>query len=213
MRPPRLYGVPFQRPGVMSLIVAALLVIASPGDLRTIASGFLSAVRAWRAIWANCFQFIAAGSFLSVRERVGQLRAADDGALRALPIVLFLHDFYGLSSAAAAHCGPRRHDSAPAAPRANDVAHPVEHGLILVSGSRAKPGGSVSTGLAQGVERTAGRHAVSGRARQQGHDQIQQRDAGVHALVTCTDSEELRLDQVATALANRWPQTMPTAPA
>jgi hypothetical protein len=48
-------------------------------------------------------------------------------------------------------------------------------------------------GYAQGVERTAARGTqCRERARQHGHDQDQQRDAGVHARITCTDSEELR---------------------
>jgi hypothetical protein len=85
-------GVPFRTSGVMSLIVAALLVIAAAGDVRIIRFGMLrGSPRLVRHLWRMCFAlFIAAGSFFSVRERVATILPAPltTGPLRALPIVL-----------------------------------------------------------------------------------------------------------------------------
>ena len=51
---------------------------------------------------------------------------------------------------------------------------------------------------AQGVKRIGARRAQRRqRARQQSHDQNQQRDGGVHARIASTDSEELRREQAA----------------
>jgi hypothetical protein len=85
-------GVPFQTAGVMSLIVATVLVVAAAGDLRTIRVGLPGGgPRLARHLWRMCFAlFIAAGSFFSVRERVATLlpEPLTTGPMRALPILL-----------------------------------------------------------------------------------------------------------------------------
>jgi hypothetical protein len=85
-------GVPFRTIGVMSFILAAVLLLAAAGDLRIIRSGMPSGgPRLARHLWRMCFAlFIAAGSFFSIRERVAQIlpEPLTSGPMRALPIVL-----------------------------------------------------------------------------------------------------------------------------
>ena len=68
-------GVPFRTAGVMSLIIAALLVMAAAGDVRIMRFGMpRGGPRLARHLWRMCFAlFIAAGSFFSVRERVATI--------------------------------------------------------------------------------------------------------------------------------------------
>jgi hypothetical protein len=85
-------GVPFQTAGVVSLITAALLVMAAAGDVRTMSFGMpRGRARLTRHLWRMCFAlFIAAGSFFSVRERVATIlpEPLTTGPMRALPILL-----------------------------------------------------------------------------------------------------------------------------
>jgi hypothetical protein len=85
-------GVPFQTAGVVSLITAALLVMAAAGDVRTMSFGMpRGRARLARHLWRMCFAlFIAAGSFFSIRERVATLlpEPLTTAPMRALPIVL-----------------------------------------------------------------------------------------------------------------------------
>ena len=119
-------GVPFQTAGVMSLIVAALLVMAAAGDVRTMRFGMpRGGPRLARHLWRMCFAlFIAAGSFFSVRERVATIlpEPLTTGRMRALPIVLLFGTmFYWLWRLRGRRTLPVlvRHDSVPVAPRAN----------------------------------------------------------------------------------------------
>jgi hypothetical protein len=112
-------GVPFQTAGVMSSIVAALLVMAAAGDLRTMRFGMPRAgPRLARHLWRMCFAlFIAAGSFFSVRERVATIlpEPLTTGPMRALPIVLLFGSmFYWLWRLRSRRTLPVlvRHDSA-----------------------------------------------------------------------------------------------------
>jgi hypothetical protein len=85
-------GVPFRTIGVMSLIIATLLLLAAIGDMRIMRTGPLrGGPRLARHLWRMCFAlFIAAGSFFSIRERVATLlpEPLTTGPMRALPIVL-----------------------------------------------------------------------------------------------------------------------------
>jgi hypothetical protein len=85
-------GVPFRTIGVMSFILATVLLLAAAGDLRIMRSGLpRGGVRLARHLWRMCFAlFIAAGSFFSIRERVAQVlpEPFTSGPMRALPIVL-----------------------------------------------------------------------------------------------------------------------------
>jgi hypothetical protein len=85
-------GVPFRTIGVMSFILAALLILAAIGDLRVMRSGIIrSGPRLARHLWRMCFAlFIAAGSFFSIRQRVARIlpQPFTTGTMRALPIVL-----------------------------------------------------------------------------------------------------------------------------
>jgi hypothetical protein len=87
-----LNGVPNQTAGMMSLIIAVLLVMAAAGDLRIMRSGMpRGGPRLARHLWRMCFAlFIAAGSFFSLRERVATIlpEPFTTGPMRALPIVL-----------------------------------------------------------------------------------------------------------------------------
>ena len=119
-------GVPFQTAGVMSLIVAALLVMAAAGDVRIMRFGMpRGGPRLARHLWRMCFAlFIAAGSFFSVRERVATIlpEPLTTGPMRALPIVLLFGTmFYWLWRLRGRRTLPVlvRHDSVPVAPRAN----------------------------------------------------------------------------------------------
>ncbi len=120
-----LNGVPFQTAGVMSLIVAALLVVAAAGDVRIMRFGLpRGSPRLARHLWRMCFAlFIAAGSFFSVRERVATFlpEPLTTGPMRALPIVLLFGTmFYWLWRLRGRRTLPVlvRHDSVPVAPRA-----------------------------------------------------------------------------------------------
>jgi hypothetical protein len=85
-------GVPFRTIGVMSLILATVLILAAAGDVRVMRLGMpRGRPRLARHLWRMCFAlFIAAGSFFSIRERVALLLPAPltIGPLRALPILL-----------------------------------------------------------------------------------------------------------------------------
>jgi uncharacterized membrane protein len=85
-------GVPFRTIGVMSLVIATLLLVAAAGDLRVMRSGMpRGGPRLARHLWRMCFAlFIAAGSFFSIRERVAKVLPAPftSGPMRALPILL-----------------------------------------------------------------------------------------------------------------------------
>jgi hypothetical protein len=118
-------GVPFQTAGVMSLVVAALLVRAAAGDLRIMRAGMpRGGPRLARHLWRMCFAlFIAAGSFFSIRERVATIlpEPFTIGPMRALPIVLLFGTmFYWLWRLRGRRTLPVlvRHDSVPVAPRA-----------------------------------------------------------------------------------------------
>ena len=85
-------GVPFRTIGVMSFILAAVLLLSAAGDLRILRSGMLrGGPRLARHLWRMCFAlFIAAGSFFSIRERVAKIlpEPLTTGPMRALPILL-----------------------------------------------------------------------------------------------------------------------------
>ena len=94
-------GVPFRTIGVMSFILATVLLLAAAGDLRIVRSGLpRGGPRLARHLWRMCFAlFIAAGSFFSIRERVAQVlpEPFTTGPMRALPFVLlFSAMFYWL---------------------------------------------------------------------------------------------------------------------
>lgn len=94
-------GVPFRTIGVMSFILATVLLLAAAGDVRVMRSGLpKGGPRLARHLWRMCFAlFIAAGSFFSIRERVARIlpEPLTTGAMRALPILmLFGAMFYWL---------------------------------------------------------------------------------------------------------------------
>jgi hypothetical protein len=94
-------GVPFRTIGVMSFVLAAVLLLSAAGDLRIVRSGMpRGGPRLARHLWRMCFAlFIAAGSFFSIPERVAQVlpEPFTSGPMRALPIVLlFSAMFYWL---------------------------------------------------------------------------------------------------------------------
>ncbi|HYH06507.1 MAG TPA: hypothetical protein VEK11_05525 [Thermoanaerobaculia bacterium] len=94
-------GVPFRTIGVMSFVLATVLLLAAIGDVRVMRSGApRGASRLARHLWRMCFAlFIAAGSFFSIRERVAKVlpEPLTTGWMRALPIlVLFGAMFYWL---------------------------------------------------------------------------------------------------------------------
>jgi hypothetical protein len=113
-------GVPFRTIGVMSFILAAVLLLAAAGDVRIMRSGMCrGGPRLTRHLWRMCFaMFIAAGSFFSIRQRVAKIlpEPFTTGPMRALPILLlFSVMFYwmwrvrrGRTSAVVV-----RHDSMP----------------------------------------------------------------------------------------------------
>jgi len=115
-------GVPFQTGGVMSLIIAALLIMAVAGDVRILRFGMpRGAPRLARHLWRMCFAlFIAAGSFFSIRERVAMIlpEPFTTGQMRLLPIVLLFGTmFYWLWRLRGRRTLPVlvRHDSMPVA--------------------------------------------------------------------------------------------------
>ncbi len=85
-------GVPFRTIGVMSFILAAVLLLAAAGDVRIMRSGSpRGGARLARHLWRMCVAlFIAAGSFFSIRERVAKIlpEPFTSGPMRALPILL-----------------------------------------------------------------------------------------------------------------------------
>jgi uncharacterized membrane protein len=85
-------GVPFRSIGVMSFILAAVLILAAAGDVRIMRFGAPhGGPRLARHLWRMCFAlFIAAGSFFSIRERVASIlpEPFTSGPVRALPILL-----------------------------------------------------------------------------------------------------------------------------
>lgn len=85
-------GVPFRTIGVMSFILAAVLLLSAAGDARIMRSGMLvGGPRLGRHLWRMCFAlFIAAGSFFSIRERVAKIlpEPFTTAPMRVLPIVL-----------------------------------------------------------------------------------------------------------------------------
>jgi hypothetical protein len=94
-------GVPFRTIGVMSFILATVLLLAAAGDVRMMRSALpRGGPRLARHLWRMCFAlFIAAGSFFSIRERVAKIlpEPLTTGWMRALPILLlFATMFYWL---------------------------------------------------------------------------------------------------------------------
>jgi uncharacterized membrane protein len=85
-------GVPFRTIGVMSFVLATVLLLAAIGDLRVVRFGLpRRGPRLARHLWRMCFAlFIAAGSFLSIRARVARIlpEPFTTGPMRALPILL-----------------------------------------------------------------------------------------------------------------------------
>lgn len=93
--------VPFRTIGVMSLVIAAVLLLSAAGDLRIMRSGMpRGGRRLARHLWRMCFAlFIAAGSFFSIRARVAKIlpEPFTTGPMRALPfLILFGAMFYWL---------------------------------------------------------------------------------------------------------------------
>jgi hypothetical protein len=118
-------GVPLRTIGVMSLILATVMIFAAAGDVRILRSGMpRGAPRLRRHLWRMCFAiFIAAGSFFSIRERVATIlpEPFTTGPMRGLPIVLlFGAMFYWLWKLRDRRALPTliRHDSLPVAARA-----------------------------------------------------------------------------------------------
>lgn len=116
-------GVPFRTIGVMSFILAAVLLLSAAGDLRIMRSGMpRGGPRLARHLWRMCFAlFIAAASFFSIRERVAKIlpEPFTTGPMRALPIaVLFGAMFYWLWRVRRRRALPVvvRHDSMPLSP-------------------------------------------------------------------------------------------------
>jgi hypothetical protein len=85
-------GVPFRTIGVMSFVLAAVMILAAAGDVRIMRFGMpRGGPRLARHLWRMCFAlFIAAGSFFSIRERVAKIlpEPFTTGQMRALPILL-----------------------------------------------------------------------------------------------------------------------------
>jgi hypothetical protein len=85
-------GVPFRTIGVVSFILATVLLLAAAGDLRIMRAGMpRGGPRLARHLWRMCFAlFIAAGSFFSIEERVAKVlpEPFTSGPMRALPILL-----------------------------------------------------------------------------------------------------------------------------
>jgi uncharacterized membrane protein len=113
-------GVPLRTIGVMSFVLAFVLIVAAVGDVRLLRSGPLrGGPRLARHLWRMCFAlFIAAGSFFSIRERVAAIlpEPFTTGPMRALPILLlFGAMFYWLWRVRGRRTLPVfvRHDSVP----------------------------------------------------------------------------------------------------
>ena len=119
-------GVPAVTSGVVSFVVATLLLLGAVGDLRVLRFGALrGGQRLARHLWRMCFAlFIAAGSFFSIRERVATIlpEPLTTGPMRAAPILLvFAAMFYWLWRVRRRRTLPVlvREDSMPLATRAN----------------------------------------------------------------------------------------------
>src|SRR6266545_1710257 len=113
-------GVPFRTIGVMSFVLATVLLLAAIGDVRIMRFGLpRGGPRLARHLWRMCFAlFIAAGSFFSIRERVAKIlpEPFTTGPMRALPILLlFGAMFYWLWRVRSRRTLPVivRHDSMP----------------------------------------------------------------------------------------------------
>jgi hypothetical protein len=111
-------GVPSRTIGVMSFVLATVMILAAAGDVRVLRSGMpRGGPRLARHLWRMCFAlFIAAGSFFSIRERVAKIlpEPFTSGQMRALPILLlFGAMFYWLWRVRARRTLPVlvRHDS------------------------------------------------------------------------------------------------------
>jgi hypothetical protein len=111
-------GVPFRTIGVMSFVLATVMILAAAGDVRIMRFGLpRGGPRLARHLWRMCFAlFIAAGSFFSIRERVAKIlpEPFTSGPMRALPILLlFGAMFYWLWRVRARRTLPVlvRHDS------------------------------------------------------------------------------------------------------
>jgi hypothetical protein len=85
-------GVPFRTIGVMSFVLATVMILAAAGDVRILRFGMpRGGPRLARHLWRMCFAlFIAAGSFFSIRERVARIlpEPFTSGPMRVLPILL-----------------------------------------------------------------------------------------------------------------------------
>jgi uncharacterized membrane protein len=85
-------GVPFRTIGVMSFVLATVMILAAAGDVRIMRFGLpRGGPRLARHLWRMCFAlFIAAGSFFSIRERVAKVlpEPLTTGPMRTLPILL-----------------------------------------------------------------------------------------------------------------------------
>ena len=95
-------GVPFRTIGVMSFVLATVMILAAAGDVRILRFGMpRGGPRLARHLWRMCFAlFIAAGSFFSIRGRVARVlpEPFTTGPMRALPILLlFGAMFYWLA--------------------------------------------------------------------------------------------------------------------
>jgi len=117
-------GVPFRTIGVMSFILATVLLLAAAGDVRIMRSGMPHGrPRLARHLWRMCFAlFIAAGSFFSIRSRVAKIlpEPFTTGPMRALPILLlFGAMFYWLWRVRRRRALPVvvRHDAMPVVTR------------------------------------------------------------------------------------------------
>lgn len=111
-------GVPFRTIGVMSFVLATVMILAAAGDVRILRFGLpRGGKRLARHLWRMCFAlFIAAGSFFSIRERVAKIlpEPFTAGPMRALPILLlFGAMFYWLWRVRSRRTPPVlvRHDS------------------------------------------------------------------------------------------------------
>jgi uncharacterized membrane protein len=118
-------GVPCRTIGVMSFVLATVLLLAAIGDVRIMRFGLpRGGPRLARHLWRMCFAlFIAAGSFFSIRGRVERILPEPfaTGSMRALPILLlFGAMFYWLWRVRSRRALPVlvRQDSMPLATRA-----------------------------------------------------------------------------------------------
>lgn len=85
-------GVPFRTIGIMSFLLATVLMLCAAGDIRVMRGGMpRGGQRLGRHLWRMCFAlFIAAASFFSIRERVAKVlpEPFTSGLMRALPILM-----------------------------------------------------------------------------------------------------------------------------